>query len=129
MTLKQPPPGAVPLEKQEHRTYHLVPAEYWEGFRSRETYLPEPFDTDGFIHCAETIEEVIAVGNRYYQSDPRNYQLLEIDCAMVDAPIVYEDAGHVFPHIYGVLPVRAVHHVFEVERDGAGQFLKINGAK
>ena len=124
----QPPPDAVHLEKTGHTTYHLTPVDFWDAQSSNERYLPERFDDEGFIHCTDTLDEVVAVGNRYYQGDDRAYLLLEIDCGAVGAPVVYEDQGKNFPHIYGPLEVGAVRRVLAVNRDGAGRFLSIGGA-
>lgn len=124
---RTPPNGATPLDKSGHTTFHLVPAAYWTEWKEQLDYLPERFDEEGFIHCTDSIEEVIAVGNRYYQSDARDYLLLEIDCGSVAAPIVYEDAGRIFPHIYGPLDVAAVRRVLQVEREPDGRFVSIEG--
>lgn len=123
-----PLPGSVPLEKRGHTTYHLAPREHWIAQASNSSYLPERFEDEGFIHCTDTIEEVVAVGNRYYQSDTRPYVLLELDCERIAAPIVYEDAGKIFPHIYGALDVEAVRHVHPVSRDERGRFISIESA-
>ena len=124
----QPPSTAVHLEKAGHTTYHLTPRDSWEMQSSHVAYVPERFADEGFIHCTDTIEEVVAVGNRYYQGDERQYFLLEIDCGAVAAPIVYEDPGHIFPHIYGPLDMRAVRRVLDVKRNNEGWFLSIEGA-
>lgn len=122
----QPPPSSVPIEKNSHITYHLTPREHWEAQAANSSYLPERFEDDGFIHCTDSIEEVIAVGNRYYQTDARHYLLLEIDCGSVTAPIVYEDPGKIFPHIYGPLEVEAVREVHRVAREVGGRFLSVD---
>lgn len=121
----QPPPGSVSLEKNGHITYHLAPREYWEAHAANSSYVPERFGDEGFIHCTDTIEEVIAVGNRYYLEDARPYLLLAVDCTLVTAPIVYEDPGKTFPHVYGPLEVEAVREVHAVTRDAAGRFLSV----
>jgi len=123
----RPPSDASPLAKSGHRTFHLVPSDLWNDQRAGGYYLPERFGEEGFIHCTDTIDEVIAVGNRYYSSDPRAYLLLEIDCERVAAPIVYEDAGRLFPHIYGPMETIAVRRVLPVVRDAEGRFLDISG--
>ena len=122
-----PPVGSTPVEKNGHVTFHLAPAEHWAAQQSNALYLPERFDEDGFIHCTDSIDEVIAVGNRYYQADARPYLLLDIDCSAVSAPIVYEDGGQIFPHIYGALETNAVRNVREVEREPDGRFAGIAG--
>jgi uncharacterized protein (DUF952 family) len=120
-----PPANAAPLTKQGHTTYHLVPSEWWQAQHDEPSYLPERFADEGFIHCTDTLEEIIAVGNRYYTADSRPFLLLDIDCAAVEAPIVYEDPNRIFPHIYGPLEVDAVTRVRLVVRDERGCFLSI----
>lgn len=120
--------GAVPTEAAakhtaEHVTYHLVPAAVWEAQMFGKQYEPESFAAEGFIHCTDTIEELVAVGNRYYRSDPREFVVLAIDCELVQASIVYEDERRIFPHIYGALNTDAVLSMQRVVRAGDGTFL------
>lgn len=122
----QPPASASRIEESGHHTWHLAPFQYWQTQRDGAHYLPERFAEEGFIHCTDTVEEVIAVGNRFYRSDPRSYVLLDIACDAVEAPIVYEDENRIFPHIYGPLPIAAVIRVLSVERDNDGQFRAIH---
>jgi len=119
--------AALPTEetsshRAEHVTYHLTPAERWESQMYGETYEPERFDQEGFIHCTDTLEELVAVGNRYYRSDPRVFLVLAIDCEQVTARVIYEDPQHIFPHIYGPLNTDAVLSVQQVVRATDGSF-------
>ncbi len=120
---RTPPAESVPLQKVEHVTYHLVPAEVWESQMYEQSYLPERFPEEGFIHCTDTIEELVAVGNRYYRQDTRAFQVLAIDCDLVTAEIVYEDSRQIFPHIYGPLNTDAVLSMQHVVRASDGEFL------
>ncbi len=106
-----------------HRTWHMTPRPVWEAQNENDSYLPEAYAADGFIHCTDTEDELIAVGNRYYQADPRAFVALEIDCDRVTAPVIYEDDNRMFPHIYGALPVAAVVSVVTLLRDASGQFV------
>ena len=120
--------AAVPSEvasfhEAEQVSYHLVPAEVWESQMYGETYEPEHFADEGFIHCTDTIEELVAVGNRYYRSDAREFLVLAVDCDQVTSRIVYEDAARIFPHIYGPLNLDAVLSVQPVVRAANGTFL------
>jgi uncharacterized protein (DUF952 family) len=106
-------------------TFHLVPRDVWEARSSGNQYLPDAFDSDGFIHCTDGEDEVIAVGNRYYTGDPRAYVVLSIARDRLAAPVRYEDPAHVFPHIYGPLNLDAVVAVRSVRRDDQGRFVEI----
>jgi uncharacterized protein (DUF952 family) len=107
------------------RTFHLAPRQVWETQQSGATYTPEQFPVEGFIHCTDGEASVIAVGNRYYRADPREMVCLSIDCDLVQAPIRYEDAERIYPHIYGPLNLDAVSAVRQVVRAGDGQFLRL----
>ncbi len=100
----------------------MTPVEIWEAQRESVHYRPEAFDAEGFIHCTDNIDELVAVGNRYYQEDPRNWIAVEIDCDGVAASKVYEDALRKFPHIYGPLETAAIRRVANLERSEDGTF-------
>lgn len=109
--------------RAEHVTYHLVPSEIWEGQMFGRSYEPEGFEAEGFIHCTDTLDELVAVGNRYYRDDPREFQVLAIDCEQVTARVIYEDPQRIFPHIYGPLNLDAVLSAQAVVRGADGTFL------
>jgi uncharacterized protein (DUF952 family) len=123
---RTPPSGAAYLEKEGHVTFHLTPAEFWEVQKSGTFYTPETFEREGFIHCTDSLDELIAVGNRYYRRDTRPYLALQIDCGRVAAPIVYEDQTRLFPHIYGPLEHDAVTAVLAVRRERSGKFVGLD---
>lgn len=104
-------------------TFHLVPRDVWEVAKGQSTYRPEAFESEGFIHCTDRADELLAVGNRYYQFDPRPYLALVIRRERLTSPVVYEDPGRVFPHIYGPLNVDAVDEILDVRRDNEGRFI------
>ena len=106
-------------------TFHLTPRERWEAHRGDVSYLPEPFESEGFIHCTDGEANVVAVGNRYYTGDPREMVCLVIDRDTVAAEIRYEDPERIYPHIYGPLNTDAVIEVRAVRRDPDGTFTSI----
>jgi uncharacterized protein (DUF952 family) len=103
-------------------TYHLVPAEHWHASDPARDYTPERFLDEGFIHTTHDPVEVAAVGNRYYREDPRPYVLLHVETKRVRAPIMIEDPGGRYPHIYGPLNRDAVVAVTAMEREPDGTF-------
>jgi uncharacterized protein (DUF952 family) len=107
-------------------TYHLVPREVWVASSGSDQFLPEGYAADGFIHCTDGHDEVIAVGNRYYRADPRPYVVLAIARSRLTSPVKYEDPGRIFPHIYGPLNTGAVEKVFDVQRDADGTFVGVD---
>lgn len=103
-------------------TFHLTPCDDWRAQADSETYAPEPFVSDGFIHCSDGEENVITVGNRYYRDDLRPFVCLVIDVDRVQAPVRYEDPDRIYPHIYGRLNTNAVVHIRDVLREPDGAF-------
>lgn len=119
------PTEEISVHRAEHVTYHLVPAEVWEIQKFESSYEPEGFGDEGFIHCTDTLEELVAVGNRYYTADSREFLVLAIDCEQVDARVIYEDDRQIFPHIYGPLNTNSILSVQPVVRDADGRFLSM----
>ena len=93
---------------------------------ARPTYVPEQFETDGFIHCTDGEANLIAVGNRYYIDDLREMVCLVIDVSKVTSLVKYEDEQRIFPHIYGRLNCDAVIGARAVMRDDSGKFVRLD---
>lgn len=106
-------------------TLHMTPTDVWERQRSGPTYLPESYAADGFIHCTDGLETLLAVGNSFYQTDPRPYVVFVVDCAMLSSPLQYDDASGLFPHIYGPIQTAAIREVAVMDRSPDGEFLSM----
>ncbi len=104
---------------------HMTPREVWERQRAVAVYVPEGFEREGFVHCTNGEQELIAVGNRYYTADPRPFVVLTLESMRLSAPIRYDDGGTVFPHVYGPLETVAVVDVRELVRGADGNFVAI----
>ncbi len=105
-------------------TFHLVPQSYFDSLDPRADYTPRDFARDGFIHCTDGAAEIARTANRYYQSNPEPCYYLSIDKARVRAPIRYEDAARVYPHIYGALNRDAIIVARAARREADGTFLE-----
>jgi uncharacterized protein (DUF952 family) len=103
--------------------FHLVAGAYYRDCDSNAPYTPESFADEGFIHCTDGLDNVTAVGNRYYKDDLRMYIVLVIERVKVEAEIKYEDAG-IYPHIYGPLNRDAISDVLPIMRESDGSFVK-----
>jgi uncharacterized protein (DUF952 family) len=104
-------------------TYHLVPHAYWQSTAEQETYTPEAFATDGFIHCTNGTDELLQVANRYYTGDPREFLALALDVTRIAADVRYDDDSTIYPHIYGPLNTDAVIGSMPVHRSPDGSFV------
>jgi uncharacterized protein (DUF952 family) len=96
--------------------------------RTAAQYLPEAYQTDGFIHCTDGDERMVGVGNMFYTADPRSFVVLSVDLDANGEPWKYEDPERVFPHIYGPIHARAIVGVRLVHRAGDGTFQSISEA-
>ena len=106
-------------------TFHLVARDVWAAQRANDTYTPEAFAADGFVHCTDGEAAVIDTANRYYRDDPRVYVVLTIDVDALSSEVKYEDAARIFPHVYGPIETRAVREVRDVRRAADGTFLPL----
>lgn len=112
-------------ESADEPIYHLaLPDEWADAFATgeyRRSTRGMTLDDVGFIHCS-TREQIEDTANRFY-GDLDQLVVLTIDPALVPSPIVHErpEAGLdvLFPHIYGPLPVSAVHHAAAWMRSSA----------
>ena len=107
------------------RYLHLVPSENWAAQAAGQTYVPDGFDREGFIHLTIGAENVIEVANRYYRQDPRAYSVLVLDKDRITARVQFDDDSGRYPHVYGPLNTDAVVAVHPVMRDEDGSFVGI----
>ncbi len=103
--------------------FHLVPQAYFDSQDTHTDYKPAEFANDGFIHLTDGIQEVAAVGNRYYGKNPEPYYYLYIDKERVRAPIRYDAEPRIYPHIYGGLNRDAIIAIRSATRQANGTFL------
>jgi len=99
--------------------FHILARDEWASVPPDGHYRPESLTSDGFVHfsyrhqVAGTLALVLAG-----RSD---LVVLEVDPAMIAAPVVVEDLyghGQAFPHVYGPVPAAAVVFVHEPETFG-----------
>jgi uncharacterized protein (DUF952 family) len=107
-------------------TLHMLPADRWAAWRDGPLdarYEPEGFATDGFVHCTDGDDEMLATANRHYGADPRAFVVLDLDLAALGAPWRYDEPGSPYPHVYGSLRREAVRGARPIRRDAAGRFV------
>lgn len=110
-----------------NRAWHLVPVDWWRAQPQDADYLPEAFDSEGFIHLTYTTSDVIAVGNRWYLSSTGDWLALWIALDRCAAPVLFADADmqRQFPHLHGPLERDAILSIHTVRRAPDGTFLTI----
>lgn len=103
--------------------YHLITDSAWEEARSAPEYRAESLATEGFIHCSESVEQMLRVANRLYAGHD-DMLALELETDRLVSPIKREPSrsGEVYPHIYGPLNTDAVVRVLSLQRSSDGSF-------
>lgn len=106
---------------------HLAPARRWAEWPAGESYLPEAYAADGFVHCTAGDALMLTIANRFYREAAGAFVALTIDPARLSAPLVWEaaadDPGTLFPHVFGAIDAGAVVGVRAMLRDDAGEFV------
>ncbi len=95
--------------------YQVKTSKAWEAAQANQSYMPQDFEKDGFIHCS--IERQIeGVLERFYQGQTGLVKL-KIEKAKVQRPVLFElaeDLNELFPHIYGPLNLDSVVAVIPI---------------
>lgn len=110
---------------------HLMPLSEW---RTAGAWIrPVSLEQEGFIHCTDDADTLLAVANRFYQDVAGDFVVLVIDPGKVTAEIRHEAPdpapppgviGEVlFPHVYGPLETQAVLTVLYARRGLDGTFM------
>ena len=103
--------------------FHIAEREAWKQSQTNQSYRPEMFSVEGFIHCSSPAQ-VLKVANARFRGRS-DLLLLSIDTDRVDAEIRYENlegSEQLFPHIYGELDHDAVIRVVEFKPKADGSF-------
>jgi uncharacterized protein (DUF952 family) len=106
-------------------TLHMLPAGVWAGRDPRAAYAPDAYADEGFIHCTDGDDGMVATANRFYREDPRAFLVLTVDLDAAGSPWRFDDPGQRFPHVYGPIDPRAVIAVRRLVRDPDGTFIGI----
>ena len=106
-------------------TLHMLPAAVWEGRDPLAPYAPAAYADEGFIHCTDGDEGMVATANRFYRDDPAPFLVLTVDLDATGSPWRFDDPERRFPHIYGTIDPAAVLDVRRMVRDADGPFTGI----
>ncbi len=99
--------------------YRIETAEKWRQALALEEYLPDDYDTEGFIHCS-ALEQVTGVANALYGGQKDLVLLCISQKALLSKTRWEPTEGLYYPHIYGPLNTTAVVAVipFPCGKDG-----------
>jgi uncharacterized protein (DUF952 family) len=107
-------------------TLHLVPETTWIAHDPSVPYLPAAYPEDGFVHCTDGDEAMLAVANRFYRDDPRAFLLLTVDLDLAGSPWRFDDPAGIYPHVYGPIDPACVLEVRRMRRGAGGVFEAID---
>jgi uncharacterized protein len=105
-------------------TLHLVPESDWATRDPVSPYLPAAYEEDGFVHCTDGDEAMVAVANRFYRDDLRQFLLLTLDLDATGSPWRFDEPGSPYPHVYGPIAPASVLLVRRMERAADGSFTR-----
>ena len=105
-------------------TLHLVPEATWDAHDPATPYLPAAYADDGFVHCTDGDDEMVAVANRFYAADSRPFLLLTLDLERTGSPWRFDDPDRRYPHVYGPIDPASVVKVRRMDRTADGRFTR-----
>ncbi|MEK9645995.1 MAG: DUF952 domain-containing protein [Alphaproteobacteria bacterium] len=101
--------------------FHICDISAWKLAKEIGHYGGSDLDRrDGFIHFS-TREQVVDTA-KLHLAGRRGLVLLEVDVKELGIALKWEKSrnGHLFPHLYGKLPIKAVRNVHELHLGDGG---------
>ncbi len=111
---------ASDVPNPERFVYRIATRSDWTQAQARGSYAGQAHDArDGFLHLS-TRAQVAGTLDAHYP-ERAGLVLLEIEVSQIAAQLRFEPSrrGELFPHLYGALPVTAVHAVRPIPAQGA----------
>lgn len=104
--------------------YRIISQADWASAQARGEFRGTAHDLrDGFIHFSTAAQAAETAAKHY--AGLSNLLLLYVDTEALAAPLKWEVSrgGQLFPHLYGALPVAAVHRVESLPLDASGRHI------
>ena len=104
-------------------TFHLTPRAWWDAADPAAPLAAPSLATEGFIHCTDGAEEMVATANRHYRAVDGEFVILTVDLARVSSPWSVEDERRIYPHVFGAIDRPAIVAIVPAPRAADGTFL------
>ncbi len=107
-------------------TFHLTPRDWWDAADPSAPLTAPSLADEGFIHCTDGAANLVDTANRHYRGDLRTFVVLTVDLDRVGSPWRTEDAGRIYPHVFGPIARAAILAVAPAPRAADGSFLPLD---
>jgi len=108
------------LETKHEFIYHIAMPGAWDASTS---YLPDHYETDGFIHCS-TIDQMMETIKVHFK-EVDHLTILMMRTAKLGEKLLWEPsrAGELFPHLYRAIePAQDVFKAVDIKQDEKGHW-------
>jgi uncharacterized protein (DUF952 family) len=85
-------------------------------------YRAASLATEGFIHCTDGADALVATAERHYRDDPRPFLALTVDLDAAGSPWSVDDPQGIYPHVFGPIDRAAIVAIERLGRDADGRF-------
>ncbi len=109
-------------------TFHLVPVDAWARRDPATPYTSPSLAIEGFIHCTDGADAMVATANRHYRGAPGSFVVLTVDLDATGSPWRFDDESGIYPHVYGPIAPAAVLRAQPIPRSADGTFLPFTGS-
>ncbi|HKG58128.1 MAG TPA: DUF952 domain-containing protein [Candidatus Limnocylindrales bacterium] len=103
-----------------------MPRAAWEARHDAAPIEPASLASEGFVHCTDGADELIATANRHYAADPQPFVALSIDLDTLAVAWRYDVPGSPYPHVYGPIAAGAIAAVAALRREPGGRFIGLD---
>lgn len=103
-------------------TFHLIRRDAWESSDRHAPLGSASLPSEGFIHCTDGVDEMVATANRHYADVPGDFLVLTIDLDRCGSPWRIDEPGTPYPHVYGPIARPSILGAVPIPRDATGRF-------
>ena len=104
-------------------TFHLIPSQTWTERDPAAPIVAASLASEGFIHCTDGADAMVATADRHYRTDPRDFTVLTLDLDATGSPWRFDDLDRRYPHVYGPIDPAAVLDAVPIARREDGTFI------